>query len=155
MLHLMESAVSVTEALCGLRSYPGEITELSQDDILYWGCWLYWREVFLGSSIDPKTLALAFLTVTDLAMSGDAGFFLDDPPTISKDRAWCELSMHQRFAYLCEFCQRTLQAAIADQLFLRYLSVDQNVAFFICRIVAQTFARCCLRTKSPAGTCYD
>ncbi|MFL6451315.1 MAG: hypothetical protein ACJ746_27095 [Bryobacteraceae bacterium] len=125
-VHLLESAVSVTEVISGIRKLPSDETMVSADTLHYWGCWVYWREMLSASGLDTKRLMYVFLAAVDLAMMGDVGSLLDtdeasisEDPATSLDKFQRELSPSMRFLHICKVSRVDLKNVLSKEPFDR------------------------------------
>lgn len=100
-LHLMEGAVSVSEALRN-NAEPPRVDSCRKMDLPYWGCWLYWQEKHAECGLDQTGLMTAFLAAVDLALMGDCALVHDADFADRYEEYINELSVSKRFATICE-----------------------------------------------------
>jgi hypothetical protein len=124
-IHMFESAVSVTEVIVGNRALPSDDEILNANNLHYWGCWIYWREMLAKQGIATKQSMFAFLAAIDLAMMGDIGWLVDtdkeedEDPRTSIDKLQSELLPGFRFIRICKICSADLQGVLSKAPFNR------------------------------------
>lgn len=125
-VHMLESAVSVTEVINGFRELPSDENMRTAEYLHYWGCWVYWREMLSASGLDTERLMYVFLAAIDLAMMGDVGSVLDtDEASMSEDQ-FTSLNMFQheflpglRFVRICKESRVDLHKVLSTEPFDR------------------------------------